>query len=372
MVPEGVAERFVGWVERLYQDRASRYTVMLLFFPVYLVSLVYGLVMRIRALGYRARLLRSTAVSACVVSVGNISVGGQGKTPVVMHLAQRLMERGLAVSVVSRGYGYDVTGKYLVVADQDGPVRRPGEAPDEALLVAWRIPGVSVVVGPNRVAAADAAISKFSSHVVLVDDGFQHLALRRDLNVLVADRKNQVGNGLVFPAGPLREPISAARRADVLWLSGATEEQETNGEPTGGPIEKTCGEIPRVFSVSVPHSLVDGDGTEYPVQALEKKKVLAFCGIARPERFFNTLERIGAIVVYMLPFKDHHRFSQDDYEIINHCATRFGAEIVVTTEKDLMRIASHTLSHQLLAVRMGLRVEGDEGLISLIESNVRM
>ena len=370
MIPEGIAERFIGWVERLYQDRASRYNVMLFLFPVYLVSLVYGLVMRIRALGYRARLFRSSAVSSCVVSVGNISVGGQGKTPVVMHLARRLMERGLAVSVVSRGYGYEVTGEYLVVADREGPVRKPGDAPDEALLVAWRNPGVSVVVSPNRVAAAGAAVSRFCAQVVLVDDGFQHLKLRRDLDVLVADRANQVGNGLVFPAGPLREPLTAARRTDVLWLSGAADEQTPGGAPSG-PIERVCGEIPRVFSVPTPEALVDGDGTEYPVRALEKKKVLAFCGIARPKRFFDTLERIGAIVVYTLPFRDHHHFSSDDYAVINHCAARFGAEVVVTTEKDLMRITDHTLSHQLLAVRMGLRVEGDEGLISLIESCVR-
>jgi tetraacyldisaccharide 4'-kinase len=373
MAQASFAERCVGWIERLYQDRASKYRVMLLLFPVYLVSLVYGLVMRIRAFCYRVRVFKSGAVPACVVSVGNISVGGQGKTPVVMHLAQRLTERGLVVSVISRGYGYEVAGEYLVVADKAGPVRKPGDAPDEALLAAWRTPGVSVVVGPNRVADADAAVSRFGARVVLVDDGFQHLKLRRDLDVLVADRMNQVGNGLIFPAGPLREPLSAARRADVLWLTGVggggkgADEGETGDIPPG-PIERACGAIPRVASTLVPLALVDGDGTEYPIRALEKKKVLAFCGIARPRRFFDMLDDIGAIVVYTLPFRDHHQFSADDYAVINHCAARFGAGVVVTTEKDLMRIGEHTLSHQLLAVRMGLRVQGDEGVISLIES----
>lgn len=370
MTSEGIAERFIGWIERLYQDRKSRYKVMLFLFPVYLVSLVYGLVMRIRAFCYRVRLFRSYAVSACVVSVGNLSVGGQGKTPVVIHLARKLTERGFVVSVVSRGYGYEVPGEYLVVADREGPVRKPGDAPDEALLAAWRNPGVSVVVGPNRVSAADAAVSQFGSQVVLVDDGFQHLRLRRDLDVMVTDRTNQVGNGLVFPAGPLREPLSAARRTDVLWLSGAVDTRTPGGAPPG-PIERVCDGVPRVFSEPVPLAFVDKDGTEYPLQALEKKKVLAFCGIARPKRFFDTLEEHNAIVVYTLPFRDHHRFSHDDYTVINHCAARFGAEILVTTEKDLMRIADHTLSHQLLAVRMGLRVEGDEGMISLIESCVQ-
>jgi len=367
MVSEGVAERLVGWVERIYQDRSSRYRVMLLLFPVYLTGLLYGLVMKIRALGYRMQFFKSNSVSACVVSVGNLTVGGQGKTPVVMHLARKLMERGIEVSVVSRGYGFDVTGNYLVVADREGPVREPGDAPDEALLVAWRNQGVSVVVSPNRVAAADIAVSRFASRVVLVDDGFQHLKLRRDLDILVADRTNQVGNGLVFPAGPLREPLGAAGRGDVLWLSG-TMDEDTSVDASPGPIERVCGDIPRVFSELVPESLVDGDGTEYPLRALEKKKVLAFCGIARPKRFFDTLEELGAIVVYTLPFRDHHRFSNNDYAVINHCAARFGAEVVVTTEKDLMRITDHTLSHQLLAVRMGLRATGDEGLISLIES----
>jgi tetraacyldisaccharide 4'-kinase len=124
MVQEGVAERFVGWVERLYQERSSRYIVMLCLLPVYLVSLVYGLVMLVRSVCYRAGLFKSHAVPACVVSVGNISLGGQGKTPVVMHLARRLTERGLTVSVVSRGYGFQVVGEYLVVADADGIVRK--------------------------------------------------------------------------------------------------------------------------------------------------------------------------------------------------------------------------------------------------------
>ncbi|MBN1880896.1 MAG: tetraacyldisaccharide 4'-kinase [Deltaproteobacteria bacterium] len=370
MVPGGCAERCIGWVERLYQDRASRYRVMLLFFPVYLVGLIYGLVMKIRAFLYRVRLFESYSVSACVVSVGNISVGGQGKTPVVMHLARRLTERGISVSVVSRGYGFEVAGEYLVVSDRNGPVCSPGDAPDEALLTAWRNPGVSVVVSPNRVAAARAAVSRFGAQVVLIDDGFQHLRLHRDLDVLVADRVNQVGNSLVFPAGPLREPLSAARRGDVLWLSEAAVES-TSHEDGPGPIERVCGTIPRVYSVPVPLALVDGDGTEYPARALEKKKALAFCGIARPQRFFDTLEDIGVIVVYTLPFRDHHRFSENDYAAINHVAARFGAEVIVTTEKDLMRIGDHTLSHRLLAVRMGLRVQEDEGVIAMIESCVR-
>jgi len=367
MASEGVTEGFVGWVERLYQDRASRYKVMFFLFPVYLVGLVYGLVMRIRAFCYRARLFQSNAVDACVVSVGNISVGGQGKTPVVMHLAERLMERGLEVAVVSRGYGFEVTGEYLVVADGEGPLRTPGDAPDEALLVAWRHPGVSVVVSPNRVAAASAAVSKLGARVVLLDDGFQHLKLRRDLDILVADRTNQTGNGLIFPAGPLREPLWGARRGDVLWLSGASGADDEKNESLG-PLERICGDIPRVVSTPEPVNLVDPDGAEYQIRTLEKKKVLAFCGIARPKRFFDTLDQIGAIVVYTLPFRDHHRFTEDDYAVINHIAARFGAEMVVTTEKDLMRIADHTLSHGLFAVRMGLRVEGDEGLISMIES----
>jgi tetraacyldisaccharide 4'-kinase len=284
-----------------------------------------------------------------------------------MHLAERLMERGLPVAVISRGYGFCVTGEYLVVADREGPVRMPGDAPDEALLVAWRHPGVSVVVSPNRVAAANAAVSKFGARVVLVDDGFQHLRLRRDLDIIVADRANQTGNCLVFPAGPLREPLRAARRGDVLWLSGAAGADDMGGE-SPGPLERVCGNIPRVFSKPEPVAVVDGDGAEHSIRSLEKKKVLAFCGIARPRRFFDTLDEIGAIVVYTLPFRDHHRFTGDDYAAINHLAARFGAEMVVTTEKDLMRISGHTLSHTLFAMRMGLRVEEDEGLISMIES----
>jgi tetraacyldisaccharide 4'-kinase len=156
----------------------------------------------------------------------------------------------------------------------------------------------------------------------------------------------------------------------VLWLSGIAVDGG-DADVSSGPLERVCGDIPIVYSTPVPVAVVDDDGREHPVDVLEKKKVLAFCGIARPDRFFHTLSEMGALVVYTLPFRDHHGFTEDDYAVINHIASRFGVEAVVTTEKDLMRISGSTLSHRLLAVRMGLRVEGDDGLISMIELCVR-
>jgi len=370
--------RVLRFLEGLYQDPGAKIKTIVILFPLFLISLAFGLVVSLRTLLFRVGIFRSKKFPVPVICVGNIMVGGQGKTPVVLHLAERIKDAGIPVAVVSRGYGYKVTGDYLVVSGNDGVYRSSGEAPDEALMTARRLPGVPVIVAPERRSAIAAAIELFGAKIVIMDDGFQHLKVKRDINILVMDGKNPTGNGLILPAGPLREPLRAIKRADALWINGRTKDGG-NDERWGFLAKKYLGlesngavDIPVIKSEYVPQNILSRSGGRLPLSSILKKKVLVFSGIARPDRFFKTVEELGAIVVYKMPFRDHYMFQDRDFQAIIYIARRFGAELLVTTEKDFSRIPEDIqLSIPLYALAMGLSAKGDDAILNIVISEVR-
>jgi tetraacyldisaccharide 4'-kinase len=368
-------QKITGFVTRLYNDPAGKAKAIVILFPLFIVSLFFSLIATVRAFFYRIGIFRSEKLPAFVICVGNITVGGQGKTPVVIHLAQKLRDAGVGTAVVSRGYGFTVEGEYMVVSGPDGLRVSPGEGPDEAIMTARRLSGVPVIISPRRASAISAAVELFGAEAVIMDDGFQHLKVQRDMNILVMDGKNPFGNGLLIPAGPLREPWRAMERADILWLHGGDTEGTGGSEPFAGDEKRRgSGDImntPRIRSEYVPLRIVNQTGEVFPPSFLSKKRVLAFSGIARPERFFETIEELGGIVVHSLPFRDHYQFRESDFIAINHFAQRFGAEFVVTTEKDFSRIAGvPSLSLPLFALIMGISADGDDAMIRTIVSSI--
>ncbi len=350
-------------ITALHYDRAARTWVMVGLFPLYLMSLIFGAGMRLRAFLYRAGIFRSEKIRAVVVCVGNITTGGSGKTPAVIHIAQRLVDVGIKTAIISRGYGFPVSGEFLVVSGPDGVYLAPGRGPDEALMTAEKLPGVPVVVSPRRARAGLAACRLFGAEVVIMDDGFQHLALRRDINILVMDAACPFGNGMVLPAGPLREPPSAIGRADVIWLVGTGE--------IPPEVHTYAPDAPVVRAAVNPCGLKTGSGKEVGLETLTKKRVLAFAGIGRPGRFFETLDRLGAIVAERVTFPDHHRYSGEDLARLEGRAAAVQSQLVITTEKDLVRLPGNTsFARSIAALVMGLTVRGDDTLVNSIRAKL--
>ena len=270
-----------------------------------------------------------------VISVGNLTLGGTGKTPTVEAIATLLRQHGYHVGVLSRGYGGRGREATAIVSDGARRLLPPEVAGDEPVLLAEHLAGVPVVVGRDRYAAGMLAVERFGVDVLLLDDGFQHLQLARDLEILLLDAARPFGSGRLFPRGNLRERPSALARADVIVF--------TRWEP-GIPVPPSalsCAHpLPPSFrSCHEPCGLrALPDGRVLPLAALDGRRVLAFCGIGGPESFRRTLHRLGAVVVAFVTFPDHHPYTHSELADLIRAAEDHGAEVLVTTEKDSMRL----------------------------------
>jgi tetraacyldisaccharide 4'-kinase len=284
------------------------------------LSSIYGAAAGLKNAAYDQDWLRARRLGWPVISVGNLSVGGAGKTPVVIRLAELLAEGGNPVSVLSRGYGRESTA--VEVVDPTGTAARYG---DEPLLIARRA-GSMVVVGADRFAAgsmAEELAGGASRGVHLLDDGFQHRRLARDLDVVVIHRSDFEER--LLPAGRLREPLSALGRASVLVL------REEDADIEG--VLRRRGVATPVWWVRRRVSMPGGP-----------ERIVAFCGIARPGEFFDMLRGAGKTVLRERAFRDHHRYSSEDLEGLRRLAAECGADGFVTTEKDAVRLGDSLLT----------------------------
>lgn len=288
---------------------------------------IYGLAVSVNRLAYRLGILPSTRVPVQVISVGNLTVGGTGKTPVVMALAEHLAAEGRRVIILNRGYGAPEPLDY-------GEPRSAAHG-DEAWMMRQHLPeSVRVIVGRNRVVNAKRAIADHQPDVILLDDGFQHLRLKRDLDIVLVDGERLTGNGHLLPLGPLREPLSAIRRADAVWVTK---------NPDASALENvrswTRAETP---VVGVPFQAAGfrrlSDGAILPPDFLAGRKALAFSGIARPESFESSLKQCGVSLTGHLEFGDHHWYTPGDIDRI--LSRKSEDTLLVTTEKDRVKAAA--------------------------------
>lgn len=294
------------------------------------LSLLYSLVQRLRAALYRTGVLKTVRLPRPVVSIGNISVGGTGKTPVTAHIARLLLKQGHKVAVISRGYGGSLEGQSAVVSDGITVMLGPDECGDEPYLLASTIPGLMVVIGTDRYATGRMAMQQLSPDIFLLDDGFQHLRLWRDLNILLLDCIKPFGNGWTLPGGLLREPAQAATRADLVILTRC---------PEGTALARQAAGIPRCASH---HRLTDllplAGGLPVPFSNLDGIRVLAFAGIADPAPFFEELTARGLDLVHTIRLPDHAAYTQSDLSAIMAAMAAQGADVAVTTEKDGVKL----------------------------------
>ena len=313
------------------------------------LAALFGLGGAVRNAGYDSRLLPVSCVDgAAVISVGNLRAGGSGKSPLAFHLAQRLREMGRRPALLLRGYRGRLEHRGGLVSFGDGPLVDSRLAGDEAVVAARRLDGVIVRVGADRVASARSAVTDGADAIVL-DDGFQHRRIYRDLDLLLVAPEDLDPSTDRLPAGPLRELADSADRADLL----VGLERDWSGRD----------DAPDVLIDYQPTGLVDRSWNDVPLDDRRDARVHLLAGIARPERFAETAERAGFEICGTSFFPDHHRFSERDLERVEREAHDAGGELILTTEKDLTRLESFETSLPLRALRVDVRIARGERLL---------
>jgi tetraacyldisaccharide 4'-kinase len=349
--------RAPGWLETPPEGALARAGLL----PLSILAGAYGLGARLHRALYDRGWLAVQALPCRVVSVGSLSAGGSGKTPLAASLAGGLHARGLRVALASRGYGRRAPGGDVVVVSDGSRVQcGPERAGDEPLLLAAQAPGVPVVVARDRHRAGLHAVSAFATELLVLDDGFQHHRLRRDLDVVALDAAAGLGGGHVLPRGSLREPLAALARADAVVV--------LDGPLPGGDEARLARHAPaarRFEARRVPlrvRRLAQGP-SEAP-EALRGLEVGMLCGIARPSSFRRTLESLGARVVAERVLPDHHRYRARDLAGLS------GARVWVATEKDAVKLDPAWAAGIELRV-LAIGIEGASALVDWVLGRLR-
>jgi tetraacyldisaccharide 4'-kinase len=309
------------------------------------VSRAFRLVLEAREKLYRSGVLTTLRLDHPVISVGNLTLGGTGKTPLVIALAESLRDRGFQPVILSRGYGRISRGA-LIVGDEGS---RWEEWGDEPFLMKKRLQDVSVVVSANRYEAGRLAEQNRLGNIFLLDDGFQHRRLHRDVDIVTVDPVEWTAGESLLPTGRWREPKTAISRALAACV------QEIAGVPALAlPIPS--------FMVRTEIQGIFGDDGPVDLNSLNSRAIVAFAGVAKPERFFNALESLGVHPVKQVRFRDHHRYSLREIE-------NLGGEMLITTEKDAVRLRTVT-DRPYSYLRINAKIPNFEGLMALILSRL--
>jgi tetraacyldisaccharide 4'-kinase len=315
----------------------------------------YSLVVRLRNLLYDRGLFKARRAGAAVISIGNITAGGAGKTPLVIWLCNRL-SRSHECAILTRGYK-----------------TRQGPLLDEPAILAESCPDAKVVVNPDRVAGAAEAVG-FGAEVLIMDDGFQHRRLARDLDIVAIDATMPFGYGRILPAGLLREPVAALKRADAVVITRSDQVTDAELAKIENRIRHIKANITIARSIHAPLCAIDSDANEISIEKLKGKKIFAFCGIGNPDAFLNTIRNLGANILRSRIFDDHHHYTDSCIAEISEQAERLGAELAMTTQKDWTKLAPILTAEKrpafvYLAVEIRFQA-GEDKLRNLIEGTL--
>jgi len=291
-------------------------------------SLIYKVSIDMWLLAYKKGILKPKSLPAFVVSVGNITVGGTGKTPTVIEIAKWAKKKGYNVAVLSRGYGGRYKG-WLLVSDGKKINACSKEAGDEPYLMARNLEGVPIAVAKNRYKIGIYLIKNYTIDFFILDDGFQYLKLKRDINILLLNGEKPFGNMRLLPAGPLREPINQISRADIYLI--------TESDEISDKLSRMINSKNIFFAKHIPDKIIFPNSIQ-SINILKDKKVIGFAGISSPERFKNMLYKLGAKVVFFKEFPDHYWFKKKEIEEIIKIKEKEKADYILTTEKDWVRI----------------------------------
>jgi tetraacyldisaccharide 4'-kinase len=321
----------VAFHRRLALQGPSNFWQWLLFALLLPLGLIYGILGLIRVFFYRQGVLPVYRASVPVVSVGNLAAGGTGKTPFVDSLLKVCRERGIRVAVVSRGYGGTGVTGVAVVCSGEGPLLDPAVCGDEPYLLARRNPRALILVARKRALGVALAVERFGAELIILDDGFQHLGVARDLDIVLLDARAPVGNGWPLPAGLLREFPSALGRGDLFILTRTAEVLPSPDLP--GPRLHARHRLGA-------EAVALGGGERRPLTALQGQRGVAFAGIADPEAFFAGLRGEGLELLHTLSFADHAGYGSEELRTIGEAG--LGADYLITTEKDGVKLAGQS------------------------------
>lgn len=305
-------------------------------------SLPYYAGSSLRNFLYRINYLKKTKLPAYVISIGNLTTGGTGKTPLTAEIAKYVRDKcRKKVAILSRGYGGQLSGRDVnIVSDGKNIYSTAHMAGDEPYWMASNLDNIMVLTGQSRIDTGTYAIEKLGAEVLILDDGFQHIKLERDLNILVIDANKKFGNGKVLPAGPLREPISQISRADEIVFV------DKNGYMDNPENLAFIQDIKAKFNKPVSICRFKNGGLFNIITSEEIdttfKRVYSFAGIAQPEFFFNGLKHNGYELVYTRVFADHHLYAKEDLINMMNEARSVNADCLVTTEKDAVKLFAFT------------------------------
>ncbi len=300
------------------------------------LSQLYRAAISLRRKLYQHGVLRHSNLPCKVISIGNITLGGTGKTPLVISVAALLSDKKRRAVVVSRGYGRKDESKILIVSDGQTVLADTVTGGDEPVLIGSKLSGVPVVVGSNRSEAARYAIQRFHPDVIILDDGFQHLRLNRDIDIVLVDATDPFGNERLFPAGILREPVAFLQRTHAVVITRA--DASSSVDELRARIHQAT--QARIYtSYQRPVDLIDCvTGDLKPLSALRGTRVLACSGIARPESFPALLRSLGAVIASECIYPDHHQYTKTDLAAVFKNAADERVNMVITTEKDAVRM----------------------------------
>jgi tetraacyldisaccharide 4'-kinase len=357
-------------------DRKDKFKRALLWLPAKL----YELAVRLRVVAYETDYLKSKRLDAFVISVGNITVGGTGKTPFVTYIARYMRREDRATAILTRGYGRQSKGRRLL---NDPRRKAPDDSPhetaqnqanenylefgDEPLMMARDMAGVPIVIDKNRYEGGLWAQQEFGADVVILDDGYQHLALERDLNILLLDATDPFGGFEMVPFGRLREPLYGLKRADLIIVTRA--DKAFDQAQMLSIINYFCGDkIPVLYFYSTIRALRLLTTNEvYDASAFTGWNVVVLCGIGNPQAFSEDLLQLGIVIAAENFFDDHHAYTEEEFNQTLQLAREVGAEAIITTEKDAVRLSSFKhVDMPIYAAQLELQSEEEVRLKSFL------
>ena len=301
---------------------------------LYPFSRIYGFVVKTRIFFYKKGILRCVRLPVPVFSVGNITVGGTGKTPVVEHIARYLRAKGKRVAILSRGYAANIR--------QETTFPDKNICNDEYLLFKENIPDVLHLLNKSRVKGGREAIKRFQAECLVLDDGFQHLRLARDLNIVIVDALNPFGHEQIIPRGMLREPLEGLKRANMILLSHVDQCSRDKITVITNRLRKITGGVPVIETVHKPICLESAkDATKLDIHCLSGKRVFVFCAIGNPVSFRKSIEGLGAEIAGIRVFPDHHVYTLSELQGLNAEAQSMKPDAIVITQKDRVKIGNN-------------------------------
>ena len=342
---------------KLISGQSSGLSAMLLRLFLAVAAICYSIVIGLRNFLYSRGWLKTNRVNAIVFSVGNITTGGTGKTPLVIWLCNVIRQEQLPCAVLTRGY------------------KATNHNIDEPAIIVENCPEIKVIVNPDRVAGADEAINKFGAKVLVLDDGFQHRRLARDLDIVTIDATLPFGYNRLLPAGLLREPVTALKRTNTVVITRCDQVTEFKLAEIEQKLQQINPNIVIARSIHAPVCAKFAESKEIVIEQLKNKKIFAFCGIGNPDGFLETIKELDCKLVGSKVYNDHYHYTENDISDIHRQADHLGADLILTTQKDWsstqysIRNTRYTIPFAYLKIELKF-ISGEDKLRDLIKTTV--